>query len=135
MRRFCLFATLFIAAALPVRAQGLPAGIIFAAEAYDEDTGQLTYCYLPGGTTCTAAQEPDTLILSQGAPLTFGNAGGTEHHSVTSFRLVNNRPAFSTPLIAPGGTADVTGVSGLEPGRYTFYCTKHQYQRGALVIA
>lgn len=138
MRRFCLLLTLLMLAAVPVRAQGLPAGVIIAAETYNQTSGKIDYCYVPGGTTCTSTGAPGALTLSRGAALTFVHPGGSqsEHHSVTSFKTdpVTKKPLFNSGLIGPAEYADVKGVSTLAPGTYTFYCIKHQWERGALVI-
>lgn len=137
MRRFYLLICLAMLAALPARAQGA-AGVIFAAESYDSASGQLKYCYIPGGTTCVPGA-PDTLYLTAGSTLTFVHPGGThvpaEHHSVTSFALGSNgKPLFDSGLIGIGEAKDVKGVSSLAAGRYKFFCIKHQYEQGYLNI-
>lgn len=103
-----------------------PAAAVFAYEVPGEQ-----YTYLPGGDELPQ----DTLFITTGGAVRFGNAGLTEHHSMTSFaRTPAGAPRFNSGLVAPGSVVEVSGVSTLPAGRYRFYCLKHQYQQGALVV-
>ena len=89
------------------------------------------YSYLPGGDELPA----DTLFVDRGGSITFANGGRSEHHSMTSFAVKpDGTPRFDSGLTPPAGTAAVGGVSALNAGRYRFYCRKHQYQQGYLVV-
>ena len=98
------------------------------------------------------------VVVDAGAELTYGNLDTAEHDLVQdveadgfggskkapwckSFKSAGHGhahghgcPAFYTPLLATGESASVEGISGLEPGEYSFYCTKHHTMKGTLIV-
>ena len=98
------------------------------------------------------------VVVDAGAELTYGNLDTAEHDFVQdveadgfggskkapwckSFKSSGHGhdhghgcPAFYTPLLETGETASVEGISGLEPGEYSFYCTKHHTMKGSLIV-
>jgi plastocyanin len=44
-------------------------------------------------------------------------------------------PAFWSPLVGLGESAEVLGLDQLETGVYEFYCTAHPWMHGTLVVA
>lgn len=107
------------------------------------------YTYFPGGDTTRVHLDPDRppaplvdqtapgapLVVPAGSSLTFINLGGTEHHSVWSYaKKPNGDLKFFTNMIEFGASADVQGVSALPAGTYKFFCGKHQWQQGTLVV-
>lgn len=71
------------------------------------------------------------VIAGQGDSLRFNNLDSIAQHD-----LVSDQPGlFSSPLIAGGQSAIVTGVGRLAAGTYAFHCSLHSWMHGELTIA
>jgi plastocyanin len=86
-----------------------------------------------------------TVLSLQGQSLTLLNAD-TVGHTVTSKKTKGKKvkfgkrwytiqvPLFDSGNVAPAGTGDVKGVTGLKPGSYEFYCSAHTGMLGTLIV-
>ena len=72
-------------------------------------------------------------VVPQGGTLTFGSAD-IAPHDVVEVVGAGQTPRFSSPRIGLGQTADVSGVSALAPGQYSFHCTLHANMTGTLIV-
>ena len=69
------------------------------------------------------------VAVGKGDTLTFNNLDTTAKHD-----LVSDDGKFSSPLVAGGAAAPVTGVDKLDPGTYPFHCSLHSWMHGALQV-
>ena len=72
-------------------------------------------------------------VVPQGGTLTFGSSDVAAHDVVEAVGP-GQTPRFSSPLIGLGQTEDVSGVSTLAPGQYSFRCTLHANMTGTLIV-
>lgn len=105
-----------------------------AARASDPPPAVVTvvaYQYLPGD-----REFPElTLSVEQGGHLLFAPADNLGAHSIVSVDTYPDAtPLFWAEQIGPGQTTDVTGVPGLRPGTYQFYCSNHPDMQGDLTV-
>ena len=102
---------------------------------------------------------PPVVIVEKGGTLTYSNLDSTEHDFVQDVeadgfggpkkapwckklasseeghRHAHGCPAFYTPLLGSGGSAEVRGLANVKPGvTYTFFCTRHHSMQGTLIV-
>ena len=100
---------------------------------------------------------PPVVIVEKGGSLTYSNFDTTEHDFVQDVEAdgfggprkapwckkmaqgghhhSHGCPAFYTPLLASGESAEVEGLENVKSGvRYTFFCTKHHNMQGTLIV-
>jgi len=97
-----------------------------------------TFVAVPGAAFTTYGQP--AAVVSEGGSLTFTNTD-VIHHTVTSDALDpdTGSPVFGTgddgkTPVEFGQSGDVSGVSELDPGTYTFHCDIHSNMTGSLVV-
>lgn len=68
------------------------------------------------------------VVVANSQDSTFVNADpvGGAHNVVSDKLKANGQPVFASALVPAGGTAVITGLKGLAPGDYTFYCAPHK---------
>lgn len=110
------------AGAWPAAGAGEPLPSVITAAAY---------LYLPGD-----SEVPElTLTVRRGGRLLFAPADTLGNHSIVSVDMhPDATPLFWAEQIGPGQTRDVTGVPGLGPGTYQFYCSNHPDMDGWLTV-
>lgn len=135
MRRTVVAALLAGAIATPLDASALPQVHVVAYNKGDtaDPLAENSYGFLPGGDEW-AGTPLSAVTVDAGETVTLANLGRTEHHSITSFKKILGQPVFNSGLVSPNTTKEVAGVPTLAVGTYRFYCLKHQYQQGTLVV-
>lgn len=85
-------------------------------------------------------------LAAPGGGLTFHNLDLPQHNVVAHHAIgpddnpwcddyaTGECPAFWSPLIGLGSSAQVQGLDALELGTYEFYCTLHPWMEGTLVV-
>jgi plastocyanin len=73
---------------------------------------------------------PDTVRVSAGTRVTWTNGDDIEH-TVTAGTPEQRDPRFDGKLATKGARFDVTLEA---PGTYTYFCDRHQFMRGAIVV-
>lgn len=70
-----------------------------------------------------------TVVMSRGASASFHNYD-VQPHDVTS----DVPGLFGSDTVGIGKTVPILGVSSLEPAKYSFHCSVHEYMRGTLNV-
>ena len=73
------------------------------------------------------------VVVRKGQPATFYNYDIAPHDVVAEIKK-RRKPIFKSALINVGQSAPVVGVEKLRPGSYDFYCSRHHYMQGELVV-
>jgi outer membrane protein assembly factor BamB/type 1 glutamine amidotransferase/plastocyanin len=77
---------------------------------------------------------PSTVLVPQGFGATYANFDPVPHDVVARERGADGQPLFRSELIGLGAVTPVTGVEGLSPGSYEFYCSLHPAMIGTLQV-
>lgn len=87
--------------------------------------------------TFNFSYQPNPVVVSAGDSLELRNLDvvqSGEGHSVTHAPASGSTPLFASPVVMPGQSAAVTGVSALPPGTYAFTCEVHPFMTGSLEV-
>jgi plastocyanin len=74
---------------------------------------------------------PASATIAAGTPVRWDNPTPTEHTITHDGCLTDDRCAFDSNMMLPGGHY---ALPGLPPGRYSYHCRIHPVMRGTLTV-
>lgn len=87
----------------------------------------------PGGFVSPGTYYTPVVTMTQGSEASFNNAD-IAPHDVTAVAKKKKKPLFRSALVGIGQSAPVVGTDKLAAGRYEFYCTRHRWMTGTLIV-
>ena len=122
--RLVLSATL-LALVVAGPAQAAPAGA---------DAANGTIVAGPGGFISPGTYATPVVTVPKGTQATFYNADIAPHDVMSVDKNKKNKPVFRSKLVGLGQSAPVVGTEKLAPGNYTFFCSRHHWMQGKLIV-
>lgn len=87
----------------------------------------------PGGFISPGTYATPVVTVPKGTRAVFYN-GDIAQHDVMSITKKGKKPLFASKLVGLGHSSPVTGTEKLPAGNYTFFCTRHHWMQGKLVV-
>ena len=87
----------------------------------------------PGGFVSPGTYATPVVTVTKGTKAVFYNAD-VAPHDVMSIDKKGKKPLFASKVIGLGQSAPVAGTEKLPAGDYVFFCSKHHWMQGRLVV-
>ena len=87
----------------------------------------------PGGFVSPGTYATPVVTMTKGTQAVFYN-GDIAPHDVVSIDKKGKKPLFASKLIGLGQSAPVARTEKLPSGDYVFFCTRHHWMQGRLVV-
>ena len=87
----------------------------------------------PGGFVSPGTYATPVVTVTQGTQAVFYN-GDVAPHDVMSIEKKGRKPLFASKTIGLGQSAPVARSEKLPAGDYVFFCSKHHWMQGRLVV-
>lgn len=87
----------------------------------------------PGGFISPGTYATPVVTVPKGTQAVFYN-GDIAPHDVMSVTKKGKKPLFRSKLIGLGRSAPVVGSDKIPAGNYLFFCSKHHWMQGQLIV-
>ena len=87
----------------------------------------------PGGFVSPGTYATPVVTMTKGTQAVFYN-GDIAPHDVVSITKKGKKPLFASKLVGLGQSSPVLGTQKLPAGSYVFFCTRHHWMQGRLVV-
>ena len=88
----------------------------------------------PGGFISPGTYATPVVTAPKGTRATFYNVDIAPHDVMSIDKNKKGKPVFRSKLIGLGQSSPVAGTEKLAPGNYTFFCSRHHWMQGKLVV-
>ncbi len=87
----------------------------------------------PGGFVSPGTYATPVVTMTKGTQAIFYNADIAQH-DVVSITKKGKKPLFASKLVGLGQSSPVARSEKLPAGSYVFFCTRHHWMQGRLVV-